>query len=255
MNRLAERSLVVTGATGIAAAGADRFAREGGTVFVISLRRQDCEMLVSSLPGAGHGFATADLADEPATEAAFAAATEHLDGLDGLFAVAGGSGRADGDGPAAAIPLAGWEATLDRNLTTSFLAMREALRRMGPGGSVVVVSSVLADHPSARFSTHAYAAAKGAQLALVRAAAAHYATAGIRINALQPGLVRTPMSERAQADSETMSYIARKQPLTGGIVEAADVAAAAAFLLSDDARTITGQALAVDGGWSVTEAE
>lgn len=255
MKRLGDSGIVVTGATGIAAAGAHRFAQEGAAVFVISLRPDDCDTLVGSLPGDRHGSATADLSVESEAEAAFAAAAEHLDGFDGLFAVAGGSGRGDGDGPTASIPLSGWDATLGRNLTTSFLAMREALRHMGPGGSIVLVSSVLATRPSAKFSTQAYATAKGGQLALVRAAAAHYATAGIRINALQPGLVRTPMSERAQTDPATMDYIGRKQPLSGGIVEASDVAAAAAFLLSDDARTITGQALAVDGGWSVTEAQ
>ena len=123
-----------------------------------------------------------------------------------------------------------------------------------PGGSIVVTSSVLAQHPAPDlFSTHAYATAKGGQLALVRAAAAHYASQNIRVNAIAPGVVDTPMSSRAQDDDVTMEYLSAKQPL-GGIIAPDDVAAAALFLLSDEARSITGQVLAVDGGWGVTEA-
>lgn len=261
MTRLADRICVVTGAGGIAAAAAVRLASEGARVFTISIDADQCVALHSELAGVGqdHGWAAADLKNESETVAAFAACVEQYGRIDSLLAVVGGSGRSLGDGPADAIPLAGWQATIDLNLTTTFLAVRETLKQMTaqspPGGSIVVTSSVLAQHPSpGRFTTHAYATAKGAQQALVRTTAAHYATAGIRVNGIAPGLVDTPMSARAQLDEEITDYIARKQPLTGGIIPAEDVAAAAAFLMSDEARSITGQILTVDGGWSVVEA-
>jgi NAD(P)-dependent dehydrogenase (short-subunit alcohol dehydrogenase family) len=138
------------------------------------------------------------------------------------------------------------------------LAAGEAAKRIrekDPNGSIVLVSSTLALHPSpALFATHAYTAAKGGILALTRALAAYYAPHGIRVNALAPGLVTTPMSARAAGDPQSVAYARRKQPLAGGFLTAEDVAAAALFLLSDEARYITGQVLAIDGGWGVTEA-
>jgi len=116
------------------------------------------------------------------------------------------------------------------------------------------VSSVLADHPSPDlFGTHAYAVAKGAQLALVRTTAAAYAPDNIRINAIAPSVVVTPMSMRAQDDAAVMAYTEKKQPLSGGFLDPEPVAAAAAYLLSAEADAVTGQVLAVDGGWGVTE--
>jgi NAD(P)-dependent dehydrogenase (short-subunit alcohol dehydrogenase family) len=261
MTRLRDRVCVITGAGGIAGAAARRFAEEGATVFTISIDDDECAVLHDGLPGRtnAHGWVAADLRNEDEAVAAFASCIEEYGRIDGLFAVAGGSGRSLGDGPVDSIPLEGWQGTLGLNLTTSFLAVRETLKQMmtqaPSGGSIVVTSSVLAGHPSPQhFATHAYSTAKGAQLALVRATAAHYAPLGIRVNAIEPGLVLTPMSARAQDDEVVSRYIAGKQPLAGGIIPPEDVAATAAFLLSDDARSITGQTLAVDGGWSVTEA-
>ncbi len=246
---------MVTGATGIAAAGATRFVAEGARVHVVSIDKEECQALAETLDGIG--WTVADLSDESAAEKAISAASEQLDGIDGLFAVAGGSGRDVGDGPADSIPLSGWDATLALNLTTSFLSAREVVSHMlqsSTPGSLVVVSSVLATSPSAElFATHAYAAAKGAQISLVRAMAARYASKRIRVNAVAPGLVRTPMSERSYDDPTTFQYAASKQPLASGFLEPADVANTALFLLSDEARYVTGQVIAVDGGWSVSE--
>ena len=118
--RLAGRSCVITGATGIAGAAAHRFAAEGADVFVISLDASDAVD--------GTCCAGADLADEPSAVEAFAAARDHLGRIDALFAVAGGSGRRFGDGALHEVSAAAWDSTLALNLTTTFLAAREALR-------------------------------------------------------------------------------------------------------------------------------
>ena len=207
--------------------------------------------------GAPIGWAAADLTVEDDTERAFARAIDHLGHIDGLLAVAGGSGRRFGDGPADQVTLDAWDETISMNLTPAFLAVRETIRVMkgGQGGSVVCVGSVLAEHPSPEmFATHAYAASKGAIAAFVKTTASYYAPDGIRVNAITPGLVRTPMAERAAGDPRIVAYAKQKQPLAGDLLDPAAVADAALFLLSDEASQITGQVIDVDGGWGVTEA-
>jgi NAD(P)-dependent dehydrogenase (short-subunit alcohol dehydrogenase family) len=191
--------------------------------------------------------------------AAIRLALEAFSGFDGLYHVAGGSGRSFGDGPLHAISDAGWSETLRLNLDSSFNSARAAtecfLERKRPG-SVVLTSSVLARFPSpTHFATHAYAAAKAGILGLVTAAASHYAPQGVRFNAILPGLVDTPMSARAMGDPRIQAFVRERQPLDGGrIGQPADLDGAALFLLSDQSRFVTGQCLAVDGGWSVSDA-
>lgn len=250
--RFAGRTVLVTGATGIGASTAERVVSEGGSVFVVSLDQEPIDRLRRSSDRID-GI-TADLTDELAAEEAFARCQERFGRLDGVLAVAGGSGRRFGDGPVDQIPLSGWEATLAMNTTPMFLTVREAVRHMPEGGSIVVVTSVLGLHPQRMFVTHAYAAAKSSAIGFVRAVASRYAPAGIRVNAVAPGLTATPMAQRAANDPGTVAYAEKKQPLAGGMLPPESIAVAAAFLLSDDARHVTGQVLAVDGGSSVVEA-
>lgn len=124
----------------------------------------------------------------------------------------------------------------------------------GVRGAIVNLGSVLARSPEPRhFAAHASAAAKGAIAGMTRSMASYYAPHGIRLNLPAPGVVRTAASERAGAP-ELLDFLRRKQPLAGGMVDAGDVARPALFLLSEDALSITGEAIAVDGGWSVSGA-
>ena len=266
MDRLAGRTCLVTGSTGIAAAAATLFADEGARVFVTSKTEAHCAALVDRLraTGADAAYSAADLSDEAQAAAAVTACRATFGRIDGLLAVAGGSGRRYGDGPVHTLTGDAWDATLALNARSQALVLGAVLRVMleqdpddaGSRGAAVLVSSVLATHPvSDLFATHAYAASKGAVNALMRAAAASYAPHGIRVNGLAPALTDTPMAARAAADPTTVAFARRKQPLAAGFIEPMDVARSALFLLSDDARQVTGQLLAVDGGWSVTAVE
>lgn len=257
--RFAARGLLVAGATGMAAGAAELAAAEGARVFVVARTREHLDALVERIRAAGGSAdaAVADLRLEADAAAAIAAARAALGAIDGVFNGAGGSGRQFGDGPLHEIALEAWDETIRLNLTTQFLLAREAIRAWrdeGRPGSIVLMTSVLAFEPAPdHFGTHAYAAAKGAIAALVRSTAAFYAADGIRINAIAPGLVRTPMAARAADDPALRAYAARRQPLVGAFLEPSDAADAALFLLSDAARAITGQVLRVDGGWSVSD--
>ena len=207
-------------------------------------------------------YLAADLTEDGAADRAVANAAERFGRIDAVFNVAGGSGRRFGDGPTHLATAEGWDATLRLNLRSQFLMCRAALNQMleqepdaqGLRGAILNMTSILAFHPSpAHFPTHAYAAAKGAIVSLTTTMAAYYAPHKIRVNAVAPSLTRTPMAGRAASDPETVGFATWKQPLVGGLLEPEDVADAAAFLLSSEARAITGQVLKVDGGFSVSE--
>jgi NAD(P)-dependent dehydrogenase (short-subunit alcohol dehydrogenase family) len=261
--RLADRGVIVTGASGIGAASARLFAAEGARVAIVSRTEERCRALVESIESDGGQatYAVADLADEGQAGAAMAAAQRALGRVDALLNVAGGSGRAFGDGPLHTLTAEAWDRTLELNTRSHVLATAPILRVMldqerdahGSRGTVVNTASVLASSPVPRlFATHAYAAAKGALLSLTVASAAYYAPEGIRVNAIAPALTTSRMSERAAADPVTVEFARARQPLADGFIAAEDVAAAALYLVSSESRAVTGQVLTVDGGWSVT---
>jgi NAD(P)-dependent dehydrogenase (short-subunit alcohol dehydrogenase family) len=120
-------------------------------------------------------------------------------------------------------------------------------------GAIVNMGSVLTTSPEPRhFATHAYAAAKGAIAAMSLSMAAYYAPHGIRVNVIAPGLVSTPAGERGHREPAFQEFLRRKQPLNSGMIEVAEVARAALFLLGDESRSITGEVLSVDGGWRLS---
>ena len=249
---MAGKRVLVTGSSGIAAAliHALNFRKDliyilGGTDDTSSRLATECKNIV--------GFSTVDLRDEEACQQGFHKAKEALGGINHVVGIVGGSGRSFGDAKFNEISLDGWKDTLSLNLNTAFLTLREGLRTLMPsGGSITLTSSVLATSPVYdKFSTHAYATSKYAIEGMVKLAASAYVEQKIRVNAVAPGLVTTPMSLRATNDPEIQEFIQLKQPLAGGQLKPEEIISA--YLYFIDNSSISGEILTVDGGWkSVT---
>ncbi len=260
MAKLQGKSIVIIGGTtGLGYAAAEACLAEGANVTVTGRNRESAATAQKNL-GPRAKVLISDASNPNSAAEAIAAAEASFGGFHGLYHVAGGSGRRLGDGPLHEITDDGWTQTLHLNLDSVFYSNRAAVQaflRLQQPGSILNMGSVLAWSPSPTFfCTHAYAAAKAAILGLSKSVAAKYATHAIRVNVLAPALVETPMSQRAASDATIQKFIRTKQPLDGGrIGTPADLNAAVVFFLSDDSRFTTGQCLAIDGGWAVTEGQ
>ena len=258
--RLENKVIVIMGGTtGLGLSAALACAAEGARVVAVGRHEDTCAAAQKSLGQSGH-VVPGDAVNPQTAPAAIQAALDQFGGFDGLYHVAGGSGRRIGDGPLHEITDEGWAFTLNLNLTSLFYSNRAAARqflRQGKGGSVLNMGSVLGFSPSPKyFTTHAYAACKAAIVGLTKASAAAYAASSIRFNVLAPALVATPMSQRAQGDEAILKVIATKQPLDGGrIGQPSDLDGAAVYFLSAESKFVTGQVLSVDGGWEVSEGQ
>jgi NAD(P)-dependent dehydrogenase (short-subunit alcohol dehydrogenase family) len=255
-----KRCLIVGGTSGLGFAAAARFLDEGARVVIAGRSPEKGAAAVKALNGGDRlHFLPCDASVPPEVESLFAGVQEFLGGLDVLYHVAGISGRRQGDGPLHECTDAGWHATLEANLTSTFLTNRGAVRmylNQGGGGVILNMASVLGFAPSPHyFDTCAYAATKGGIIALSRLAAARYAPDGIRVNVIAPGLIDTPMAARAANDPDIRRFLATKQPLAGGPGRPEDCSAAAVFLCSEEAWLITGAVVSVDGGWCVSEGQ
>jgi NAD(P)-dependent dehydrogenase (short-subunit alcohol dehydrogenase family) len=251
--------VIIGGTTGLGLSAAKACVAAGGRVVVVGRNANSAAGAGAALGAAAHAF-VGDATDPSTAPLAIEAAVKQFARFDGLYHVAGGSGRRMGDGPLHECSDAGWDATLRLNLDGLFYSNRAAVRqflKQGTGGTVLNMASVLAYSPSPKhFATHAYAAAKAAIIGMTRSAAAYYARHDVRFNVIAPALVETPMSKRAAGDAQVLRFIATKQPLDGGrIGRPEDVDAAAVYFLSDQSKFVTGQVLAVDGGWGVTEGQ
>lgn len=254
---------IVTGASGIAAETIKLLAIDGHHVFYVDIEKESCVNLLKELEAIGKtaDYIVGDLTNEEVVNKLVSDCINKYRRIDGLFNVAGLSGRKFGDGPLHECTLQGWEATLKNNLTTQFMMCSQVLNQMrsqtpdenGARGVILNISSVLAFSPKADyFDAIAYATGKGAIVSMTKSAAAYYAKDKIRINVISPGLVLTKMSARASENEAILNYMKEKQPLVENVMHPKDVAKAAVFLLSDAACMITGEMLVVDAGWSIS---
>lgn len=260
MNLLADKKIVVVGGTtGIGLSAVKAFVDEGAQVVVVGRNKESVAQVTAQL-GERVLAISADATDAGTAVNAIDLCLHRFGGFDGLYHVAGGSGRKMGDGPLHELTLNGWNKTLELNLTSLMLSNQAAVTKflsLKKAGTILNMGSVLGFSPSpVYFHTHAYAAAKSAIIGFSKSVAAYYAKNNIRVNVLAPALVETPMAERASNDESILSFIKTKQPLDNGrIGKPGDTDGLAIYFMSDQSRFTTGQVIAVDGGWSISEGQ
>jgi NAD(P)-dependent dehydrogenase (short-subunit alcohol dehydrogenase family) len=264
---LNKKIVVIGGTTGMGLSAALAFVQEGAQVIVVGRNPESCIEAEKLLKSNGKAL-VGDATDEKTAQQAIDLCINTYGDFNGLYHVAGGSGRKYGDGPLHELTLEGWNKTFELNLTSLMLSNQAAVKTFlsrniwnpdasGTEGVVLNMGSVLGSSPSITyFTTHAYAASKAAVTGFIKATAAYYAKNNIRINGLYPALVETPMAQRAAQDNLILDFIKTKQPLDGGRIGAPeDLDGAAVYFMSDYAKFTTGQVLIVDGGWTVSEGQ
>ncbi|RYD88244.1 MAG: SDR family oxidoreductase [Sphingomonadales bacterium] len=241
------KAVVVTGgASGIGRAACILFAREGASVVVADINESAASAVAAGIGAQAIGVRV-DVADRASTDAMVAAAIDAFGKLDGAFNNAGLSGRTErftrlGDFP---------EDESDRLIAVNqqgvWNCMRSELKAMmaGGGGAIVNTSSLAGVRGYAGMAP--YAATKHAVIGLTRTAAIEYASKNIRVNAVLPGGVDTPMN--ASMPDGWQDIVAKTQPMKR-VGRPEEIAEAACWLLSDRASFVNAQALNVDGGWS-----
>lgn len=240
-------ALVTGGAAGIGSAIADALGDSGAAVVVVDLKAADAERKAAQIRergGRAWGFA-ADVSDPGAVEAMVAFAGEKTGALHLLVNNAGIGGPL---APTGAYPLDGWKKVIDVNLSGVFYGMRfgiPAIRAAG-GGAIVNIASILGSVGFA--NSAAYVAAKHGVIGLTKSAALEHAADGVRINAIGPGFIETPLLS-ANLDANARAFLAGKHALNR-LGQPEEVAALTLFLLSEQASFITGSYHLVDGGYT-----
>lgn len=250
--RFTDKSAFITGAgSGIGRAAALRLAAEGATVACADIDLPSAEATVEMIEQVGgKGLALqCDVAEEASMVNAAAEAARLVGRIDILFNNAGVAVRL----PVGEQDVEGLDRVLRVNIRGAFLCAKSVLPYLTRPGGVIINTASIVGLVGVR-NRAAYSLSKGALITLTKNMALDYAPEGIRVNAVCPGFVDTGMTKGLFADTEKAERIRLMHPL-GRFATADDIAAAVAFLASDDAAFITGQALAVDGGFTAGRPE
>ncbi|WP_322057061.1 SDR family NAD(P)-dependent oxidoreductase [Paraburkholderia sp. J63] len=240
-----KRVLVTGAASGIGRQTAARLIAMGARVTIADLNAAQLDTVGSEI--GAHGVSAGDIANEVDCARMVADTLVHCGGID---AVVNAAGISDKVGPALDIALADWQRVVDVHLRGAFAISRAAGHPMlaQRSGSIVHVSSAYGVGGTP--FRYAYSPAKAAVAMLARDLACEWGRHGVRVNALVPGYIATPMIERLSAEGKVdVPRLEARTPL-GRLGRPDEVANAAAFLISDLATYVTGSLLAVDGGWT-----
>lgn len=244
------KSILVTGAaSGIGAAAARLFAAEGARLTLIDRDAAGVEAVAAETGALAY---SADIADPQSMTGAVAAAVARWGGLSAAFNNAGVEQRGAMMVPIADYPLDDFDRVLGINLRGLMASMQAELPALiaGGGGAIVNTASILGHLGAPGMA--AYSASKHGVIALTKVAALDHARAGVRVNALLPGAVATPMlTDRAFPNNPGYEAFAKASCPMGRLATPSEIAEAAAWLLSDRASFVTGASLVVDGGFSV----
>jgi NAD(P)-dependent dehydrogenase (short-subunit alcohol dehydrogenase family) len=243
-SRLAGKVAVVTGAgSGIGRAIATAFHDEGAKVVCGDISGD--EKTTADALGDGALAVGVDVTQASEVEALLDAAEEAFGPINVVCNCAGIEGEL---GPIGECSEENFDRVIAVNLKGVFLAMRAAIRRLTASGGGTVVNLASMAGYTALPGMPAYCASKGGVLQLTRTGAAEYATAGVRVNAICPGAVDTPMLRRT--GQEVIDACVAATPL-GRLARPEEIAALAVFLASDESSYVTGAAMTIDGGWTV----
>lgn len=250
MSRGAQRALVIGGGTGLGLACAQALAAAGASVFILGRRRSVLEDALPTLSGPGrHGLVAGDATSEAELGAAVESAARDLEGLDTIVVSAGRSAI----GSAAAMPYPAFLDMLRDNMGPLFLSAKLAERHFAGGGAIVAIASVFG--VVGYRERVAYCAAKAGEIGMVRALALDLAPRRIRVNAVSPSLVLTPLAQSIlEREADPAATLARRtdaHPL-GRLGTPEDVGSLVAHLCSENGSWITGQNFVVDGGLSAS---
>lgn len=249
---LADKVAIITGASsGIGRAAALLFAREGASVVLAARRQRELDGLEAEIAAEG-GRAlvlAGDVKDESFAAALVDLAVRRLGGLDIAFNNAGTLGRL---APAQDLSLSDWRETLDTNLTGAFLGAKyQVPALLDRGGGTIIFTSTFVGHTVGFPGTAAYAASKAGVIGLTKVLAAELGPKGIRVNAILPGGTDTPMAGIMTATPEARAFVEGLHALKR-LASPEEIARSALYLASDAASFVTGSALLVDGGVSIT---
>jgi hypothetical protein len=252
MPRLENKVALITGASsGIGHATAKLFASEGAKVVVGARRQVELDQLVAEIEKAG-GKAAAlagDVCSEDYAKRLVGLALERFGRLDVAYNNAGTIGEA---GPSTQVSEKGWNEAIAINLTGSFLGAKHQIAAMlKTGGGSVIFTSTFVGYSFGFPNAAAYAASKSGLIGLTQALASEFGPKGIRVNSVLPGGVDTDMYRTFNNTADARRFITNLHALKR-IAKPEDVARAALYLASDDAAFVSGTAMLVDGGASVT---
>jgi NAD(P)-dependent dehydrogenase (short-subunit alcohol dehydrogenase family) len=252
MSRLSGKVAIVTGASsGIGRATAKLFAKEGAKVVVGARREAELASLVREIAAeGGQALALAgDVQSEAYAKDLVAAAEKKFGRLDIAFNNAGTLGP---KGPTTEIAEKDWSNTLAVNLTSAFLGAKYQIPAIiKQGGGSIIFTSTFVGHTVGFPGIAAYAASKAGLIGLTQALAAEYGPQGVRVNAILPGAVDTPMYQEANDTPEQQAWLTNLHALKR-VGRTEDLARSVLYLASDDAAFVTGTAHLVDGGLSIT---